>query len=149
MNPLTKYSATDPVVFSKMNDTLEEIEARDNELQQQINVLKGQWAGITLLNGWSSAWEGVEPVYSLNGNILTVKGMITGGTTTNGTPIFKLPRNALKLQNIKVQQWDTQNSVFGVAAGDFFGVAYSALTWSSTVIYLLDLEIVLVGGTQI
>lgn len=39
MQPITRINANDPVIFSEMNLRFNEIEARDNEQQEQINVL--------------------------------------------------------------------------------------------------------------
>lgn len=41
MQPITRINANDPVIFSDMNLRFNEIEARDNEQQQEINALKG------------------------------------------------------------------------------------------------------------
>lgn len=42
MDAITRYSATDPVKFDGINKNFDEIEARDEELEQQINNLIGK-----------------------------------------------------------------------------------------------------------
>nr|DAT81705.1 MAG TPA: protein of unknown function (DUF383) [Caudoviricetes sp.] len=58
MNPITRINASDPVIFSEMNKRFDEIEARDNEQQEQINVLNNKInemvkdCSISAVNGW-------------------------------------------------------------------------------------------------
>lgn len=42
MNALTRFESTTPVRYDVMNDMCTEVEARDTNLQEQINVLKGE-----------------------------------------------------------------------------------------------------------
>ena len=99
MQPITRINANDPVIFSDMNLRFNEIEARDNEQQEQINVLNKKFSvgQVDALNGWVKAWT-TDAVgafrYEINGGTIHVKALLGSGTVTSDTIITILPKGA-------------------------------------------------------
>ena len=93
MNALTRFESTTPVRYDVMNDMCTEVEARDADLQEQINVLKPvrSTATIEYYNSWS-AWAGTYGIkLDKIGNRVFCNGMLAVGVKDNGTLIFTVP----------------------------------------------------------
>lgn len=86
---------TDPhtrIVFEKIMQNIDTLKSSVVSLE---SAEEQNWIDLTLENGWAqlSSSDGVLPQYSKlsNSNIIYLRGIITGGTTTTGTVITKLP----------------------------------------------------------
>ena len=90
MNALTRFETSTPVRYDVMNDMCTEVEARDTDLQEQINDLNGKFSNtsIALLNGWTKL-VGFKCEVVRSGNILSVNALISN-TVPNTLPIFNI-----------------------------------------------------------
>lgn len=91
MNALTRINSDTPVRYDVMNKLAAEVEARDADLQQQINDLfsKCTTSEITLLNGWVLEY-GNDKIAKTN-SVITFNLNLKSGVTTVGTNICLLP----------------------------------------------------------
>lgn len=84
MQAITRLSATDPVLWSRMNDRFTEIEARDNENADKINVLNDDVGNL------GSKIKKTVLDLSAMADELMLKSVVT---VTSGASVFpKLPK---------------------------------------------------------
>lgn len=96
MNALTRFESTTPVRYDVMNDMCTEVEARDTNLQEQINDLNGKFVTwqcdiLNLRNGFASI--GNTPAYfNRVGSLVAINNMIlqtSSAIVVSGTVILE------------------------------------------------------------
>lgn len=97
MNALTRFESTTPVRYDVMNDMCTEVEARDTNLQEQINDLN-QLKTVELLNGWQHTDGSTTFSLSRVGNTVTITDFFVTGVKTEPTVIFVLPEGCYPLK---------------------------------------------------
>ena len=85
---------SDPNTRRTLESILSNIDVIKSSIYDLENPLAPVWKDLVLENGWvqSSTIDAVLPKYSKNKfNKVSVRGVISSGTTTNGTQIFNIP----------------------------------------------------------
>lgn len=71
---------------------VESADYQSKQLIEKANKKQEDWIELDLLNGWLDTGFGREPSYRLDEfGVLHMKGLATGGTSTNGTIVGYLP----------------------------------------------------------
>jgi hypothetical protein len=102
----------------------------------------GGWSNLTLTNGWVAYAGGyATPQYiKAADNIVTIKGLIKSGTTTDGTVVATLPQGYCPrdrtllygVTNAKSVRYDVRQTTTGVPAnGCSIEIYYGDATWAS------------------
>ena len=145
MNALTRFESTTPVRYDVMNDMCTEVEARDTNLQEQINVLKPvrNTEAIEYYNSWS-AWAGTYGIkLDKIGNRVFCNGMLAVGVKDNGTLIFTVPDGfrPITLEPRLLKGNDGKTHHIDIAPNGQVVVDTSANTgWSTSSVNLIDFE---------
>lgn len=107
-----------------------------NGLPYYGGVTDSGWQNASLLNGWTNFGGAYSTcAYRKIGNQVSLRGMVTGGTSTDGTPVFTLPAgfrppgyerfrpsaSVAASERVVVRSDTGQVEVFGLASGSNLG----------------------------
>lgn len=90
------------ITADNLRGTVSDLVQRSGDVERRLSVVENQkenkdntvkWITPTLLNGWSSEEKGFATAgYTKVGNVVFLKGRLSGSTTSDGTILFTLPK---------------------------------------------------------
>ena len=129
MQPITRINANDPVIFSEMNLRFNEIEARDNEQQEQINVLNNNARFKTFLSLEEIGADITTPILDI-GKLMPDLSKLYAGITASDASIYPDVQGVLMIT--RLNEWRAVCEFHSQWNGNMWlgGIIIGSNTWT-------------------